>query len=335
MFCFSHGVEQEFQIVDGEGKLVPAFDEIIKRVPDSYKKPNTRGFRFIWQDDYKTQLEISTGVCWTYERLEYWLRQLRAVAIEAAEASGYHLIAAGCNPLKDINPQEFFSEQHHVGVSNGEKTCRVFNSVRNNIHHLISYSVNSPFHDAALSGFKSYRMASAVAIGPISGLPYLAEPCDIKELRDLVRKDPRQLDATPISDWNTTEVRLFDSQPSIHLTLSTAVILQAMFGKAIKDGVPYVNQKEIAENRRLAIRFGMGAKFGGVPGSKSLMQFIDSLEGEIEGMGFSKKELVPWKMAQHGKTLADWQTDVQREGGFERLARHLIRYTKAGRGALG
>lgn len=335
MFCFSHGIEQEFQIVDGNGNLAPAFDEIIERVPESYKKPNARGFRLIWQDDYKTQLEISTGVCWTYERLEYWLRQLRAVAIEAVEASGYHLVAAGCNPLKDLNPQEFFSEQHHVGVSNGEKTCRVLNAVRNDVHHLVSYSVNSPFHASADSGFKSYRMANAVAIGPISGLPYLAEPCDIKELRDLVRKDPRQLDATPISDWNTTEVRLFDSQPSVNLTLSTAIILQAMFSKAIKEKPPYISQNEIAGNRRLAIRLGMGAKFSGIPGPESLMRFLDSLEGEIEEMGRSKKELVPWRMAQHGKTLADWQMDVRREGGFERLAKHLIRYTKSGRGTLG
>ncbi|MDD5502526.1 MAG: glutamate-cysteine ligase family protein [Candidatus Thermoplasmatota archaeon] len=334
MFSFSHGVEQEFQIVDDNGKLVPAFDSIAKYLPDSYTRPNAKGFRYIWQDDYKTQLEISTGVCWTYDRLKYWLTQLRAVAFEAAEAAGYKLIAAGCNPRGDINPQEFFSEQHHVGISNGV-SCNFLNFIRNDIYNLISYSANSPFHDSQETAFRSYRMANAVAIGPISGLPYLSKPCTAEQLRALVRKDPRQLDATLISDWNTVEVRLFDNQPSIKMTLSTAVLMQAIASRAARESAPFIDQETIAKNRRLAIRFGMSAKFGGLSAQQSLTQFVESLEDDIEEMGFSKEELSQWDVARRGKSFSDWQLNVYREGGMERLCKHLIRYTKAGRGALG
>lgn len=334
MFHFSHGVEQEFQIVDQNGNLASAFDEIIKYVPESYKKPNVKGFRYIWQDDYKTQFEISTGVCWTYDRLKYWLEQLRGIAVDAARYAGYSLIAAGSNPIRDLNPQEFFSEQHHIGVT-GKEGCRVLNAIRNRIHSLISYSVNSPFHESLDTGFKSYRMANAVAIGPISGLPYMQNSMSAEEFRTMLRKDPRQLDATPISDWNTIEVRFFDSQPSINLALSNAILLQALSKRAMKEKPPFVQQSIISKNRRIAIRFGLSARFEGVPAPQSLRNFITHIEDEIEDMGFSKKDLTQWRMIENKKTFADWQISMHKEGGFQRLCRNLIKYTGHGKGPLG
>ena len=360
---FSHGIEQEIQIVDPDtGKLVGKVDTILKNLKGSWGSTITR-------DYYDTQLEIVTGISDDFDQIKKGLPNLRAKAYEAAEGTGLGLIATGVNPISSSNSNENFGEHHHIGVDSVSEKVRVHNMLRNFIPELIALTVNSPYYNGELTGFMSTRIfrSKHIKLPPRLSIntykDWLSSPKSV-EIR--LGKNIRFWDVTPFTSTDetgnplpTVEVRLFDTQTSVPYSLGIAVLLEAIALKAKKMDKknilsPNINNAILNHNREQAYKFGMNASFipavninnntnecflyhgqnssvvSAATALKYLMSFIEVELDEID----RKKDIKPIIQAiRDQESPAEKQINIVRSGFFKKTniiytTRKLMRYTK-------
>lgn len=343
-----HGVEQEIQVVNNDGRLVYDVEKILAIIPSEYKKYHEKGG--IYKDVYDSQLEIATGAVNDLEELEQQLIDLRSIVSEKARNLDLRLIATGANYISKPNVGELFAEQHHIDAPTKKDKLCISNLLRLFAPEFFALSVNSPIGQGRITKWKSYRasiqtMDASARVNPnIKQAPYLTmediqrgflEKFNYEPTFEKKRKKSRYYDVSPFTqkdrfsgDWKPTiEVRLFDSQPSIPLTLSYACILQALVLKSKQfKNIPNI---EITYNRNMAIERGMHAHFifddcknysflpqhnidcGDAP--VVLQSFLDWIDDEIRELGY-QRYLQPIKnMLSQQRTLADWQENLYRK----------------------
>ena len=76
-----HGIEQEFQLINDKGALVPRAKDVLESVPDELKRFGKGG---IYQDKYATQLEIATDAVTDMNVMKEQLVLLREALVEEA-----------------------------------------------------------------------------------------------------------------------------------------------------------------------------------------------------------------------------------------------------------
>ena len=340
-----HGIEQEIQVVNQEGRLVYKVQEILEKIPSEFLKYKT--FGGVYKDVYDSQLEIATDATSEIEELERQLYQLRTLVSEKANQSDLFLIATGANYLLTPNVGELFAEQHHIDAENNEEKLLFNNFFRLFTPELFAYTVNSPIQKGRRSKWKSFRSSIQTFdvsnrvnpnIKPVMFLNmediergYLKQ-FEYEETFEKKRKKSRYFDISPFTkkdrysnEWKPTiEIRLFDTQPSIPLTLANAAILEALAMKA----KPFKRLPEIemTYNRNEAILNGMQAHFilddfksfpylhhnniSNCSSCDAVKSLIEWLDPEIKELGF-ERYLKPVKtMIEEKRDLADWQIDL-------------------------
>lgn len=337
----SHGVEQEIQVVNQEGLLVYKVKDILEKIPKEYISYKNCGG--IYQDVYETQLEIGTSACSTLEELQDELLELRGLIAEKAEKSGLCLIATGGNPFLLPNVGELFAEQHHLDAGTNEEKLRLNNFLRIFSPEFFALSVNSPVSQGRVARWKSFRASTKSMdvvnrVNPnIKPTPYLSmedvergylPEFEYEKSYDERRKKSRYYDFSPFTKKDrytdvykpTIEVRLFDVQPSIPVTLGYGAILEALAekSKSFDKNIPNI---EITYNRDAAIEKGLQARFmaeqmrdylpyydEGVTHAYIVARgFLEWLEPEIKELGYEKFVEPIKRMVKERRTLADWQ----------------------------
>lgn len=338
-----HGVEQEIQVVNENGRLVYEADKIIDRVPDRFLSYGKGG---VYKDVYPSQLEIATDACETLEELERQLLELREAVNKAASENDLFLIATGANPYTKGKVGEYFAEQHHLDAPTNEDKLRLNNFLRIFVPELFAISVNSPIHENDITRWKSVRASMNTydvsnRVNPnIKTPPYLTLEDVKKGLLPLFaheksyeesRKKSRYYDVSPFTKKYrneegykpTLEVRLFDTQPSVPLTLAYGALLQALVLKSKK--IRWIPKFKIEHNRNYAIKDGLSCHFiysrdekryyhyknlsdkSAVSVVRKLMKWVGP---EISELGY-KRYLDPIKrLLKHKRNLADRQVHL-------------------------
>lgn len=340
----SHGVEQEIQVVNEEGLLVYKVKDILEKIPKEYISYKNCGG--IYQDVYDSQLEIGTSACRTLEGLQDELLELRGLIAEKAEKSGLYLIATGGNPFLLPNVGELFAEQHHLDAGTNEEKLRLNNFLRIFSPEFFALSVNSPVSQGRVARWKSFRASTKSMdvvnrVNPnIKPTPYLSmedvergylHEFEYEKNYDERRKKSRYYDFSPFTKKDrytgvykpTIEVRLFDAQPSIPVTLGYGAILEALAEKSrsFDKNIPNI---EITYNRDAAIEKGLQARFmaeqlrdylpyyneGVIHAYAIAGVFLEWLEPEIKELGYEKFVEPIKRMIKERRNMADWQLHV-------------------------
>ncbi|MET1131931.1 MAG: glutamate-cysteine ligase family protein, partial [Aeromicrobium sp.] len=150
------GVEEEFLLVDSDGMVVPAADEVLREVADDRVKPELMTY----------QVETVTDVLTDLAELERQLLDLRRRVAATCDRIGVRLVAAG-TPLAGDPGLEFVTDapryraladrfpgaaaaagtcacQIHVGVPDRHLAARILGRLRRWLPTLFSLGTNSP-----------------------------------------------------------------------------------------------------------------------------------------------------------------------------------------------
>lgn len=357
---FTHGIEQEIQVVDPDtGKLVGKVEAMLSNLKGSWGSTITR-------DHYDTQLEIVTGISDDFDQIKKGLPNLRAKAYETAEGCGVGLIATGVNPISSSRSNENFGEHHHIGVKDAGEKVRVTNLLRNFIPELMALTVNSPYYEGHETGFMSTRVfrSKHIKIPPrVSVDTFESWKVNPKPIEDKLGGNIRYWDVTPFTENNlpTVEVRMFDTQISISLSLSIAILLEATALKAKKMSAkditpPKVNNGIIEHNRTQAIIHGLGARFvvdtdveylkkretcsfhcndpsrksEEIPAVKAVEYLLSYIEAEIEEIGGKQEIKAIFDVLKTGESPAAKQKKIEKSKDVRYLAKKLMEGTKKG-----
>lgn len=267
---FSHGVEQELQIVDASGCLVHGRRaEVETAVSASLRSHAFAGYG---PDAFSSQFEYWVGIMPDLGRLEHFLRDFRSASVNGARKVGLRVLACGANPLADTPDGENFGEHHHVGVQSAREAVLYHDMVRQFVPEFIALSANSRFLSGRASGFASARLARS----KVCGLPPRLGSSDVDRVRLSSKRRSgggrlRYWDVTPFvkAGRTTVEVRLFDVMPRIRRTVAVAGLLQALLFQLRQDkrlevvlwGDPTPDAEEqIAANRARAVKYGAAAE---------------------------------------------------------------------------
>lgn len=355
---FSHGIEQELQVVDPEtGMLRKKVRDVLKRVKGGWSE-------FIIKDFYDTQLEYRTGISNDLDQIIEGLPLLRDVAYEAAEEINLELIASGVNPVSPSHESENFGEHHHIGISTYKEQGRVHNLIREFTPELMALTVNSPIYESRLAGFKSLRSFRSHHIKYARRISY-ASLLNYTEssLLEKYGGNPRFWDVTPYASEgkSTVEVRLFDTQTSIDLSLAIVILLESIALKAkkfnAKDKPPPMTDAAILKhNRKQAIFYGLDANFFTdnnvrylkrgekfsihwqgpkkqkmkVSAQVAIKKLLEYVEDEIEEFGADRRLLDPInKMLLHKETSADLQIAAFESSSIRDYAKQMMKWTKS------
>jgi len=255
------GIEEEFQIRDGDGQLKSHIDALLR----------------------PAGLRLASAGTHPFSR-----RQER----EITERERYKLL----EELQDVIRELLIFCLHvHAGIPDREKRIEVMNEARHFLPHLLAISTSSPFWLARDTGLKSYRHVIWSRF-PRTGIPPDHTSWDEFEnyVELLVRTgsidDGRKIwrDLRPHAFYPTLEFRICDAATTIDEALCIAALAQAICAKLLvlrernlgfRKYVPSL----IQESKWRAIRGGMGAK---------LVDFGKQAEAPMKGLAVEPCEFV-------------------------------------------
>jgi carboxylate-amine ligase len=286
---FSLGVEEEFQILNGESfELVSRIDEILPAFEGEEAEKRVKA------ELLQSVVEVATNIAETVEEAVEDLRTMRARLRDAAAEKESLIASAGTHPFSRHEHQEItelpryrelveeyrwlivrqliFGLHVHVGVDSPHKAIACVNALRTFLPELLALSANSPFWEARPTGLASTRIK--VFDGLLrSGLPPAFSSFEEFELlveRGLKTNAFRDYthiwwDIRPHPKLGTIEVRICDAQTRIESVAAIVALIQSLvatFADVFDRGerLPIEQVTLIEENKWRASRDGLQGK---------------------------------------------------------------------------
>jgi carboxylate-amine ligase len=311
------GIEQEFQIIDGNGELTHHIDTLLLAARPRFGED-------VKAEMMQSVVEIGTQICSNITEARSELRRLRGGLVEILARDGLRLASAGTHPFSHWQDQRvteaerykmledemqdlvrellIFGTHVHVGIPEPELRIDVMNEARYFLPHLLALSTSSPFWLGRMTGLKSYRSVVWSRF-PRSGIP--PELDSYGELEDLIAllvktnciDDGKKVwwDMRPHHIYPTLEFRVCDAVTKIEEALCLAALTQAICAKLLKLrrnnlGFRRYSPHLIAENKWRAMRHGVSGQlidFGRqaeVPMThlvSELLEFVDDVVDEL------------------------------------------------------
>ena len=201
-------------------------------------------------------LELVTPPCANVKELKFWVKTILFSTQEACVKLNLRfLLMAGHPSIKN----NYCGEHHHIGIKNINKRIKIFNILRVFLPYLtvLSFSCfenpKNKHLDIEEDKFKTkisnqfirgWRLKNTSQIKPIGPLKGMTKQ-DFAQSVNLDINSCRMVDMYPFTDYDTLEVRIFDTQISIARTIATAVILQGICHLALnieKSVVDFLNK---------------------------------------------------------------------------------------------
>jgi carboxylate-amine ligase len=250
----SLGVEEEFLLVDRDGRLAAAGPEISARIaqPDGQVEHELR----------RCQVESATDVCETADEVLTGLRTLRDRLAAEAAADGLLLLASGTAPMADDRPARFTPDARyhrmaeefggiaqasltcachvHVGIPDAATGLRISNHIRPWLPALLALTANSPYRNGDDTAYASWRHL-LWSRWPSAGPPPHFESVDAYESRvDAVMAAGAAFDRGMVY-WDvrlsahqpTVEVRVADVLPTPEEAALLAVVVRGLATQAL------------------------------------------------------------------------------------------------------
>jgi carboxylate-amine ligase len=302
---FTLGVEEEVMLLDPwTWALAQAIDEVLPRLPGSVA-------RRVTAETHAAAAELATGVHRSVAGAVAELRQLRGAMKETCAECGLAVASAGTHPftvwretsvssgaryeliygsMRELARREpTFALHVHVGVPDPEDAIRAVNGMRAHLPVLLALSANSPFWQGRDSGLASARTPLFQAF-PRVGIPRrFADYADYVRSVDLLLRleafpEPTFLwwDVRPQPRFGTVEVRIMDAQTRLPDAAALAALVQSLVRLYADGGWPRdaPTPELLAENRFIAARDGMAARFIEPSGSRTAHEWLaERLDG--------------------------------------------------------
>ena len=282
---FSVGVEEEFQIVNGESfDLVSRFDEVAEAAgEDARIKPE------LLQSTVEIATHVADSVGPAIEEAAGLRQRLGAAAAE----NGTVIISAGTHPFSRYEDQDVTDEPRyreliedmqwiaerelifglhvHVGLPDSQTAIAVANGLRSWLPELLALSANSPFWHGRDTGLASTRIKVFDPF-PRSGLPPAFASWEEFEL--LVERGVKTnsfadytyiwWDLRPHPRLGTVEVRICDAQSRLENVAGLVALIQSLAATLAEryerqGQVPSQPRPLIEENKWRAARYGLDA----------------------------------------------------------------------------
>jgi carboxylate-amine ligase len=284
------GVEEEFYIVDAEGRPASGISELVYDSPPE----GVLGDR-IDHELFRFTVETQTPLIADPASAESKVTAVREALVDHAADHGYRISAAGLHPAAEWRELEHATKpryrsqldriqypQHrnttaglhvHVGVDDPDKAVWVANELRWYLPPILALSANSPYWNGFDTGLSSAR-ARIFENLPNTGMPtYFA---DFEEFQRFERRmvehgsinDRGELwyDVRPHTGHGTVEVRTPDAQSDADVTLAFVEYVRALvvdLAERYEDGESgtSIRRELLDENKWRAIRYGHDADF--------------------------------------------------------------------------
>jgi len=185
----------------------------------------------------------------------------------------------------------------------------------------------------------------------------------VEDAKRIYGSNPRYWDVTPYAfikrGYSTVEVRLFDTQTTIDMSVAITAILEALALKAKEmdendKTPPKIDENILCHNRNQAIKYGMNAKFkvdknvkylkkgehfayhskeidsksSSIHATQAVKELIVYIEDELDEIGADSNILSPVNKAiKKKKTPASHQLDIFNRRGIESLSTELMNET--------
>ncbi len=309
------GIEEEFFIVDAEGRPTSGTDQLVygseppDAVPDGFD-----------HELFKCTIEAQTPLLEGPEGARDALAVVREALVDHAETHGFRIASAGLHPdakwreLDHAQKPRYRSQldriqypQHrnttaglhvHVGVDDADKAVWVANELRWYCPIILALSANSPFWNGFDTGLSSARAKI------FENLPNTGVPSAFDDFEDFQRYERRMVEHGSIEDrgelWfdvrphtghGTVEVRAPDAQRDPETTLAFVEYVHALvvdLAERYEDGesTSTLRRELLDENKWRAIRHGHDASFiaRDAEGTVSLETVVDR---ECDRLGVS------------------------------------------------
>jgi carboxylate-amine ligase len=250
------GVEEEFLLVDGDGRLAAAGPEISALVDDDGGQ--------VEHELRRCQVESATDVCETIDEVVTGLRDLRDRLAAEAAAQGLRLLPSGTAPMADDRPPRFTPDVRyhrmarefgaiaqasltcachvHVAIPDAATGLRISNHLRPWLPVLLALSANSPFHNGDDTAYASWRQPLWTR-WPSAGPPPHFDSVDAYEARvEGLLSAGAALDRAMLY-WDirlsahqpTVEVRIADALPTPEEAALLAAVIRGLAAQALDD----------------------------------------------------------------------------------------------------
>ncbi|PSQ51092.1 carboxylate--amine ligase [Halobacteriales archaeon SW_12_67_38] len=230
------GVEEEFYVVDGEGRPTSGTDELVY----GSEPPAILDDR-LDHELFKCIIETQTPVCEGLDEAREQVVAVREALVEHAAAHGYDIAAAGLHPaarwreLEHAEKPRYRSQldrirypQHrnttagihvHVGVDDAAKATWIANELRWFSPVLLALSANSPYWEGYDTGLASARAKVFEGL-PNTGMPtafagyeeYARFERLMVEEGSIADRGELWYDVRPHTEHGTVEIRAPDAQ---------------------------------------------------------------------------------------------------------------------------
>src|SRR2546428_7328578 len=197
------GIEEEFQIVDGDGQLKSHSETLLAaaapRLGDQIKP-----------EMMQSVIEAGTKVCAAISEARAEITPRRGTLAALLQPVGLRIASAGTHPFSHWQEQQIteaerykiledelqdvirelliFGLHVHVGIPDREARVEVMNEARYFLPHLLAISTSSPFWLARNTGLKSYRQAGWGPVPRPGTPPAFAASPEYRNFRELLVK---------------------------------------------------------------------------------------------------------------------------------------------------
>jgi carboxylate-amine ligase len=362
---FTLGVEEEFQIIDGQSYELRSY---ISKIMDDGKTVLRERVR---AEMHQSVVEVGTGICKSIGEARAELTEMRLELDRLARKGGMNIVAAGTHPFSDWKSQEItpgdryqvivqdlqdiargnliFGLHVHVGIKDRETAIALANQVRYFLPHLLALSTSSPFWLGRATGQQSTRTLIFKRF-PRTGIPPTFESySQFTEFVELLVKtncidNGKKIwwDVRVHHLFDTVEIRICDMPTSLEQELAIVALIQALMAKLyllLRRNMSWRNYMSplIEENKWRASRYGIRGKlidFGQQqerPYSELLEEMIAFVSEASDMLGTTDEVARVRSILTEG-TSAERQLEVYKNNGNDPKAvvRWLVEETMRG-----
>ena len=184
-------------------------------------------------------LELVTPPCANVKELTWWIDTLIFSTQTACRSLHLQFLMSAGHPNIDKN---FCGEHHHIGAKNADQRMKIHNLMRIFLPYLsvLSYShfqkpgnqeidIKENIFETKVSNqfIRGWRLSQTSQIKPACPI-FNMNRKDFADSMALDINTCRMVDLYPFTEYDTLEVRIFDTQISIARTIATVILLQAI-----------------------------------------------------------------------------------------------------------
>jgi carboxylate-amine ligase len=275
----SLGVEEELLLVEAQGELTCAAEEVLESVA------GTPFAERVSAEIFTEQIELKTGVCRDPGEVLEQLRELRRAIGEA----GFVLLGCGLHPTAAADKAVLIAKPRyeivqkdlgsllrtppcglhvHVGMPDPEAAIKVANAFRLYLPALQALSANSPFQAGVDSGHASARTQI------VRSYPRFQVPRGFRDYAHFLEVADQLVAAAGVDDYTyiwwdvrphpnlgTVEVRAVDVPTEPHTSAAFAALVQAIAAKELDRPTDSpLHREALEESYFQAASHGLGAE---------------------------------------------------------------------------